>query len=159
MPPQRAYLLNALLNAGAVPGRAVPGYMADRVGVFNTMCITACTCAAFIFGLWYTAGQHEGLITAFAVVFGFWSGAAIGLTPVCVAQVCRVEDIGKRTGTAFFVASFGVLTGVPIAAAVLEQGRQEYGGLIVFGGAFYFAAFVAFCVARGIAGGWNWRKF
>ncbi|KAJ6786347.1 hypothetical protein PWT90_04737 [Aphanocladium album] len=159
VPPQRAYLLNALLNAGAVPGRALPGYVADRFGVFNTMCVTACACATFILALWYTAGQHEDMITAFAVIFGFWSGAAISLTPVCVGQVCRIEDLGKRNGTAFFVASFGTLIGVPIAAAVLERDGGAYGGLIVFGGAFYFAAFAAFVLARGIAGGWAWRKF
>ncbi|TQV92442.1 riboflavin transporter MCH5 [Cordyceps javanica] len=159
VPARRAYLLNALLNAGAVPGRALPGYIADRFGVFNTMCATAGTCAAFILALWYNAGEDEGLITAFAVVFGFWSGAAISLTPVCVGQVCRVEDLGKRNGTAFFVASFGTLVGVPIAAAVLERDGGDYGGLIVFGGAFYFAAFAAFVLARGVAGGWTWKRF
>lgn len=160
MSPQRAYLLNALLNAGAVPGRALPGYVADRLGVFNTMSATSLLCAVSIFALWYTAGSHEPTITAFAVVFGFWSGAAISLTPVCVGQVCRVEDLGKRTGTAFFVASFGTLGGVPAAAAVLERdGGGGYGGLIGFGGGVYAAAFGAFVLARGVAGGWTWRRF
>lgn len=159
VPAQRAYLLNALLNAGAVPGRALPGYVADRFGVFNTMCVTAFTCSAFILALWYNAGTNEAMITAFAVIFGFWSGAAISLTPVCVGQVCRIEDLGKRNGTAFFVASFGTLVGVPIAAAVLERDGGEYGGLILFGGCFYFVAFVVFCAARGVAGGWKWEKF
>ncbi|OAA71809.1 Major facilitator superfamily domain, general substrate transporter [Akanthomyces lecanii RCEF 1005] len=159
MSPQRAYLLNALLNAGAVPGRALPGYVADRFGVFNTMCATSSTCAVFILALWYTAGGDEAAVTAFAVIFGFWSGAAISLTPVCIGQVCRVEDLGKRSGTAFFAASFGTLVGVPAAAAVLERDGGEYGGLIVFGGAFYLSAFVAFLLARGVAGGWTWRRF
>lgn len=60
MSPQRAYLLNALLNAGAVPGRVLPGYVADRFGVFNTMCATSSTCAVFILALWYTAGGGRG---------------------------------------------------------------------------------------------------
>lgn len=158
MEPQKAYLLNALLNVGAVPGCVLPGYLADRFGVFNTMCVTAFTCATFIMALWFTA-YDDAKITAFAVVYGFWSGAAISLTPVCVGQVCDVKDLGKRTGTAFFMTSFGTLIGVPIAAVVLELKRGDYSGLIEFGGAFYYLAFVAFCIARGIAGGWKTLKF
>jgi hypothetical protein len=33
--------MNPLLNAGAVPGRIMPGYLADRFGTFNTIIITA----------------------------------------------------------------------------------------------------------------------
>lgn len=158
MEPQNAYLLNALLNAGAVPGRVLPGYVADKVGVFNTMCITAFTCATFIMALWHTA-YDTARITAFAIVYGFWSGAAISLTPVCVGQVCDVGDLGKRNGTAFFIASFGTLIGVPIAAVVLESRGQDYAALVEFGGSFYYLAFVAFFIARGIAGGWKTLKF
>jgi MFS family permease len=154
-----AYRLNAFLNAGAVPGRALPGYVADKFGVFNTMCITSLACTAFILGLWQESYGSETRITVFAVLFGFFSGAAISLTPVCVGQVCKVEDLGKRNGTAFFVASFGALVGVPIAAAVLEANGGDYSGLIWFGGAFYLVASIAFCVARGVAGGWKMNIF
>ncbi|KAM0330561.1 hypothetical protein ACHAQA_003508 [Verticillium albo-atrum] len=150
-----AYLLNALLNSGAVLGRALPGYVADRFGIFNTMCGTALVCTAFIFGLWLNAGGSEATITSFAVLFGFWSGAAIGLTPVCVGQVCETKDYGKRSGTSFFVASFGALTGIPIAGAVLQSNGGSYDGLILLTGASYLAALIAFAVARGVAGGWD----
>lgn len=159
MSPRNAYLLNVYVNAGAVPGRALPGYAADRFGVFNTMCVTALACTVFILALWQTAYGDETQIVVFSVLFGFFSGAAISLTPVCVGQVSRVEDLGKRNGTAFFIASFGTLVGVPIAASVLEADGGDYRGLIVFGGAFYLAASLAFCIARGVAGGWKMRVF
>lgn len=159
MSPRNAYLLNVFVNAGAVPGRALPGYAADRIGVFNMMCITAFACTVFIFALWQTAYGNETQIIVFAVLFGFFSGAAISLTPVCVGQVCKVEDLGKRNGTAFFIASFGTLIGVPIAASVLEADGGDYQGLIFFGGAFYLAALIALCIARGVAGGWKMRVF
>ncbi|RSM12099.1 hypothetical protein CEP52_002617 [Fusarium oligoseptatum] len=155
--PQKAYMLNTLLNVGAVPGRALPGYVADRFGTFNTMCITAFICAAFILTLWLTSDGGEVRTTSFTILFGFWSGAAISLTPVCVSQVCRIEDYGKRNGTAFFIASFGALTGIPIAGAILEANHGSYWGLIVFAGVLYAAAFAAFVFARGVAGGWNLR--
>lgn len=152
---EASYRLNVLLNVGAIPGRVLPGYFADRFGVFNTMCATAMVCTVFIFTLWYKADGHEAATTAFTVVYGFWSGAAISLTPVCIGEVCRVEDYGKRTGTAFFIASIGALVGVPIGGAIIESEDGMYQGLILFGGALYGAAFCAYLVARGFAGTWS----
>jgi predicted MFS family arabinose efflux permease len=154
---QHAYRLSTLLNSGAILGRALPGYVADRFGAFNTMCGTSFTCSIFIFALWLSAGNNEAAVTAFAVIFGFWSGAAISLTPVCVASVCKIEDYGKRNGTTFSISSFGALVGIPIAGAILQAEGGEYVGLITFAGAAYFAAFLAFLVTRFVAGGWSWK--
>ncbi|KZL78804.1 oxalate formate antiporter [Colletotrichum tofieldiae] len=155
----QALLLNALLNVGAIPGRGLPGYVADRFGCFNIMCITALVCSTFIFALWLTADGGETATTAFAVMFGFWSGAAISLTPVCVGKVCRTEDYGKRSGTAFFVSSFAALVGVPFAGAILQWSGGAYHGLILFAGGLYILAFCAFAVARGVAVGWSLKTF
>lgn len=156
MEPQHAYLLNALLNAGAIPGRALPGYIADRYGPFNVMCGTSLTCATFVLVLWQLASNDEAAVTAFSVIYGFWSGAAISLTPVCVGRVCKTEDYGKRSGTAFSIASFGPLFGIPIAGAILgaENGVR---GLIIFAGVMYLVATLAFVLARAVAGGFSWR--
>ncbi|KAH8900233.1 MFS general substrate transporter [Thozetella sp. PMI_491] len=154
---QTAYRLNALLNAGAIPGRVLPGYLADRFGTFNVMCITAFTCATLVLALWLTAEGHEAAVTAFAILYGFWSGTAISMVPVCVGQVCRAEDYGKRNGTTYFVVSFGVLIGIPVAGAVLGASDGSYQGLIIFAGAMYAASVLAFIVARGLAGGWDIR--
>ncbi|KAJ4360679.1 uncharacterized protein N0V89_001246 [Didymosphaeria variabile] len=155
--PQHAYRLSALLNAGAIPGRALPGYVADRFGYFNVMCITSFTCATFIFALWLTSGASEAAITAFAVIFGFWSGAAISLTPVCIGQVCKTEDYGKRSGTTFSISSLAVLVSIPIAGAIVNASGGAFTGLIVFAGASYMAAFLAFLLTRIVAAGWSWR--
>jgi predicted MFS family arabinose efflux permease len=157
MDSQTAYLLNMLLNVGAIPGRALPGYVADRFGVFNTMCITAFTCAAIILGLWSTASGNSAMITSFVVLYGFWSGAAISLTPVCIGQVSKTEDYGKRSGTAFFTASLGALAGIPISGAIVQANGGSYQGLVFFSGAFYLAASVAFACVRVMCGGWGLR--
>lgn len=159
MKQEHAYRLMALLNVGAIPGRALPGYVADRFGVFNTMAGTSSMCAVFIFALWQTAGTSETAITAFAILFGFWSGAAISLTPVCVASVCKIEDYGKRNGTTFSLASFALLVGVPSAGAVLEASGGAYTGLIAFAGAAYLAASAVFLATRVFIGGWNLKMF
>ncbi|PYH44618.1 putative oxalate/formate antiporter [Aspergillus saccharolyticus JOP 1030-1] len=149
-----AYKLCVFLNVGAIPGRAFPGLLADRIGRFNVMALTAIVCAVLTLSLWYKAGTNEAAIIVYSVLFGFWSGAAISLTPVCIAQVCRTEDIGKRNGTTFTLVSFGTLTAIPIAGAIQESNGGGFWGLIIFGGVLYLAACAAFVVARGVAGGW-----
>ncbi|KAH6677973.1 riboflavin transporter MCH5 [Verticillium dahliae] len=155
MGAESAYLLNTLLNAGAVLGRALPGYVADKYGVFNIMSITVIVCTVIIYGLWLTSGGNEAMIQAFTVLFGFWSGAAISLTPVCIGRVSETKDLGKRSGTAFCVSSFAGWAGIPIAGAILEANGGSYRGLILLTGGFYVATSIAFVGARGVTGGWR----
>ncbi|KAH7367460.1 riboflavin transporter MCH5 [Plectosphaerella cucumerina] len=156
---QKAFLMSILLNVGAVPGRMLPGYVADRVGAFNTMCVTSLTCAVLIFALWLPAHGDEVKMMSFSALFGFWSGAAISLSPVCISRVCKIEDYGKSNGMAYFIASFGALIGIPLAGALLNTDNDPYQRLVIFGGVAYGLAFLVFCVARGVAGGWNFGYF
>lgn len=156
MTPRDAYLLNAFVNAGAVPGRALPGYVADRLGTFNVMCITATVCAVFMLGMWLPIDYlNVTAINIFAVLFGFWSGAAISLTPVCVGKMCHTKDYGKRNGTTFSIASVGCLIGIPIAGAITEANSGSYNGLIILAGVVYAAATAAFLTAKLMATGWK----
>lgn len=118
------------------------------------MTFTTAVCSIFIFALWLSCSSDEVSITAFAVLFGFWSGTAVGLGPVCIAQVCRMEDYGKRNGTTFAVSSFGALLGIPLAGAILGRSETNYFGLILFGGALYVAGSASFLVTRVLARGW-----
>ncbi|KAI0419981.1 major facilitator superfamily domain-containing protein [Xylaria grammica] len=153
---QTAYLLNALLDVGAIPGRALPGYIADRFGSFNTMSVITFASVVTILALWYTASStNAAQVISSALLFGFWSGAAISLIPVCTGRVCKTEDYGKRSGTAFFLASFGTLAGMPIAGAIIGVNHGSYHGLIVFAGVLYLAALAAFVVARSLSCGWR----
>jgi predicted MFS family arabinose efflux permease len=148
IPPQDAYRLIAYLNMGSLPGRVLPGYFADRWGRFNVMILTTFFCCVSIFGLWLVCGTNQPAIIAFSVLFGFWSGASISLTPVCVAQICRIEDYGKRNGTAYSLSSFAALIGVPIAGALVDASDGDYTSLILFGGGLYAATVLAFILAR-----------
>jgi predicted MFS family arabinose efflux permease len=153
---QMAFLMSSLLNVGAIPGRALPGFVADRFGAFNILGVTTLACATLIFALWYTASSQAAVIL-FAILFGFWSGATIALTPVCVSRVCNIEDYGKRNGTTYLLASVGVLVGAPIAGAIIKANDGSYWGIIVFSGVMYAAATATLYVARGVAAGWGPR--
>ncbi|CBF83899.1 protein mctA [Aspergillus nidulans FGSC A4] len=152
-----SYALIPLLNAGAVPGRFLPGLVADRLGRFNVMIATSLLCSILTLALWIPVDASPAGVICYAILFGFSSGAAISLTPVCISQVCRVEEYGQRNGTTFTIASVGTLTGIPIAGAILVANNGQYDALIGFGGGMYFLATVAFVVARGICVGWNFR--
>lgn len=150
-----AYNIVAFLNVGSIFGRFLPGYMADRFGRYNVMVITATATGIFCLALWIPAGDNVAAIIAFAVLFGFWSGTGICLTPVCISQICRTEDYGKRYGTCYFVVSFGVLTGLPIAGEIVNRQNGSYTGLIAFSGATYLCGAVFFLAARIVGAGWK----
>ncbi|KAL4863470.1 hypothetical protein BDV12DRAFT_206465 [Aspergillus spectabilis] len=152
-----AYAMFPLLNLGAIPGRFLPGLIADTLGRFNVMIVTSLICSLLTLALWIPIGDNTAGIIAYSILFGFASGAAISLTPVCISQVCKVEEYGQRNGTTFTVASVGTLIGIPIAGAFLEVNGGEYEALIAFGGGLYFTATVAFVIARGVCAGWGLR--
>jgi predicted MFS family arabinose efflux permease len=107
--------------------------------------------------LWLKSGDNLAALVCYAVLFGFWSGAAISLTPVCISQVCATQDYGKRNGTTFTIVSIGTLTGIPVAGAIQQRDGGDYGDLIIFGGVLYLAAAMAFAIARGVCCGWSFK--
>jgi MFS family permease len=146
----------AILNATSVFGRGLPGPIADRIGRFNAMIICSAMCTISLFGLWLRLGSSTAELVAFAIIYGFFSGPAYSLTPVCVSQLCRTEDYASRYGTAYGVVSLATLAGVPLSGMILGAGRgQNYDALILFCGATYAASTVLFVVARGISKGWG----
>jgi MFS family permease len=152
-----SYQLIAILNAGSCFGRYLPGLVADRVGRFNTMIITVLLCLVSTLALWLPAATSVPLMVLYSLVFGFASGSSISLTPVCVGQLCRVENYGRYYATCYTLVSFGSLTGIPIAGGILQEskGGTEYWGLIVFTGLSWAGATLLFTVARGMGGGWT----
>lgn len=165
--PAFASQLIAILNAGSVFGRAGPGFIADRIGRFNTMLLTTSLCLISVFAFWLSACLLDdptarlGLVIVFAVVFGVASGSGISLTPICVGQLCDTREYGKYYATCYTLVSFGTLTGIPIAGALISATGgapdQSYWGVILFTGLCYIASTVCFAYVRVARVGWGWR--
>lgn len=130
MTPEFSYQLIAVLNGGSSIGRWVPGYIADRLGRFNSMIAALAICTATTISLWLPAsiliqdspsGAHliKALSIAYAFLFGLASGSNISLAPVCVGQLCDTQEYGRYYATCYTVVSFGTLTGIPIAGNLL----------------------------------------
>lgn len=148
----------ALLNAGSFFGRFIPGYLADRFGRFNVIIVTIALCAVTELAIWLPAGSSEAAVIVFAVLFGFVSGSNLGLIPVCLSQLCEVEDYGRAFSAAYFVISFGTLTSIPIGGQILEI-AGGYWGIITFAGLSYAAALICYIISRVLAVGWNPKTF
>ena len=94
---------------------------------------------------------------AYIVIYGFWSGASVSLAPVCIGVVCQTEDYGKRNGTAYTLASFGTLIGIPIAGVLVDADDGSYTRLIIFAGCLNIAALIPYALGRGLLT--NWKLF
>lgn len=157
LPTSDSFMVLALLNAGSVFGRFLPGLLADKMGRFNIIILTIGLCAATVLGLWLPSGSSKTMLIVFCVTFGFASGSNLGLAPVCIGQFCEPQDYGRYFCTAQMLASFGTLASVPIGGALLGNGEERSGwlGLILFSGLSYIVALACYTSARLSATGWR----
>lgn len=100
-----------------------------------------------------------GLIVSYCVLMGIASGSNISLTPVCVGMMCDTREYGRYYSTSYTVVSFGTLTGVPIAGAIISACDGAYWGAAVFTGVCYVCALVAFVAVRVLKVGWRLNAF
>ena len=106
-PTALSYQLLAILNAGSFFGRWIPGYVADRIGRFNTVILTFALCLISTLAVWLPAGNSIPMTITYAALFGFASGSNISLTPVCIGQLCKTQDYGKYYSMCYMIVSIG----------------------------------------------------
>ncbi|KAF5686667.1 riboflavin transporter mch5 [Fusarium denticulatum] len=147
MAPSTTQYLLPIINAVSIPGRILPGILADKVGRYNVAIVVALLTGVITLGLWIP-GNSRAAIIGFAAVYGLVSGSLISLTPTLVAQISDVRQIGVRQGTCFTIQSFGALLGSPVAGAILSSQDGTYWGLKLFCGCSFLAAMMAFTLAR-----------
>ncbi|KIW10009.1 hypothetical protein PV08_11785 [Exophiala spinifera] len=157
MSQQLADYLVSILNAGSIFGRTIPGIIGDKVGRFNVMIVFCTLTIIFLLGLWIPGTSNAAQIV-FALMFGFSSGAAIGLTPALIAQISPIREIGVRTGTVFAAGSIGALTGSPIAGALISRDHGKFLYMMLFGGCTCIVGVGFFTAARISIGGLSLKK-
>lgn len=153
--PDFSYQVLPVLNAGSVFGRWLPGYYADKIGRYNAATISITVTIISVLAVWLPVGDTKEGIILFALLFGFSSGSNISLTPVCISQLCPIENYGRYYATCFSIVSIGCLTGVPIAGRVLNVSNGSWNGLILLVGSCYVGGGVGFIIARVMATGWK----
>ncbi|KXJ85446.1 major facilitator superfamily domain-containing protein [Microdochium bolleyi] len=152
------YLL-PIWSAASIPGRIIPGLLADIIGRYNTTTLLLGTSSLLTLALWLPGVHSQDALIAYAVLFGFASGAIFSLAPACVAQVSKIREVGTRTGIAFALGGVGVLVSPLIAGAILDfMGGRDYMGLQLFCGLEMLGGMACFGAARVRQGGWRWGK-
>ncbi|KAI4920833.1 hypothetical protein J4E85_008948 [Alternaria conjuncta] len=164
--PSFSYQLIAIFNAGSCLGRWVPGFLADKLGRFNSMIAALAICSATSLVFWLPASlltptsaaeatAIKALSIVYAVLFGFASGSNISLTPVCVGQLCDTNVYGRYYATCYTVVSFSTLTGIPIAGAIIQSTGGHYWGVVIWTAACYVVASLCFVWSRALQVGWK----
>lgn len=144
----------AIMNAGSTMGRIIPTFLADRLGVYNMILPSIFISAALIFSI-FGATNSPGVILV-AVLFGFSSGAYISLIPSLLVSLCNnLGELGVKMGCAYSVVAAAMLTGTPIAGALLGQERGNSQSLswwraIIFTGICAFTGLICMTISRTI---------
>lgn len=148
-------------NAIGILGRYIPGYLADRwVGRFNIMIITNSICAILNLIIWLPAGKHVAALWVYIILFGFFSGSVLSMTPVCIGQISRVDDFGKRYATAYLLQALIVIPAIPIGGAIISNGSlKEYNNFIIYVSIIMAAGAMCFAVTRYLCVGPKMVKF
>lgn len=141
-----AFYIMPVYNSGSIFGRIIGSRLTAYVGRFNTL-ISACIISAILLFCWIRATELGPLI-AFSVLFGFSSGAIIGLFPITIAMSApRANEIGTYMGMTNGALGLFVLTGSPMMGAI----QSTYGSFtpaIIFSGCLCFAGGLSIFAAR-----------
>ena len=145
-----AYIL-PILNAGAIPGRLFPGFVADRTGVLNLLFLLQAAAGITVLS-WIAVSNLAGLIV-FALIYGFFFGGILSLPPPALISVSPdLSKAGTRFGTGVSVASLGVLIGTPISGVFLNSKKSDttehFLGLQVFAGIILLLSALCCLLAR-----------
>ncbi|GIJ84878.1 hypothetical protein Asppvi_003729 [Aspergillus pseudoviridinutans] len=130
-----AFYLVSILNAASIPGRIVPGLLGLRFGPLNILLGSAIISG--ILSLCWVAVCNAGGLIAFAVLYGFFSGAFVSLPAVALTALTpNLQTLGTRMGMCSLLCGFGSLCGAPVAGAILDDTRsylgvQLYSGLTI----------------------------
>lgn len=150
-----------LLNGIGVIGRLLPNHVADRVGSVNVF-IPVAFAAGLIVLCWIAVHTASGLYV-WAIFYGIAAGGIQSLFPAGLSSLTAdPRKQGVRLGMVFTIVSLAVLTGPPIAGAIIAAEGGGYSGAQGFAGAvlllgmlFMVAAKMARSRREGAKGFWK----
>ncbi|KZF26343.1 MFS general substrate transporter [Xylona heveae TC161] len=136
-----------VLNAVGIPGRLIPGYLADRYfGKLMTIAPLGIA-AAIVLYCWAGVSTLPGLIP-YVCIYGSLGAGTQGLMPSTIASLTTdPRKMGVRLGMALSFMGIAALVSQPIAGALIKANNGNYlyaqmfaGSLMMVGSLFYFAA-------------------
>lgn len=147
-----SYLLS-ILNAGSLFGRLFAGIFSDKWGKYNIYIVVCFLSGVWVLTLWLPA-KTDGALIAFAVLFGFFSGAYVSLITPLVMAISPFHELGFRVGIVMLTCAVAGLTANPINGAILA-GTSGWMGVKIWSGVFCVVGAGSTLVVRGRRAGWN----
>ncbi|KAH8820701.1 putative MFS monocarboxylate transporter [Xylogone sp. PMI_703] len=134
-----AFYLLAVLNAASFFGRVIPGLVADKIGSLESMIICILVVTAFGYA-WMAIRNLAGFIM-FAIIYGFFSGAAVSLPNSVIAEIVpEMKLVGTWMGISFCFFAVGILIGSPIAGTIINVDTDDFTSGFIFTGSMNAAA-------------------
>ncbi|KAF8066742.1 major facilitator superfamily domain-containing protein [Lyophyllum atratum] len=138
-----------VMNASSILGRTIPNCLADFYGPLNIMIPSAFITAGLVFAM-FGASSVAGAVV-FGSFYGFFSGGVISVvTPAAGCFVTRKDysDLGIRIGLLSFSLAFALLTGNPIAGALLSPPEYKWHQPLIFAAVVIFAGAACHTISR-----------
>ena len=147
-----SFYLLSIMNAASVPGRIIPGLIADRLGSVRVMA-ASCILSAVLMYVWTAIRSLAGLVV-FCILYGFLSGAVVSMPVTVVASlVPGLHLLGTWMGMAFCFCGLGMLVGNPIAGTLISVQSHDFVRMIVFAASCSMGGGAVFCVLAAVTSG------
>ncbi|KAH8706938.1 MFS transporter [Phaeosphaeriaceae sp. PMI808] len=148
-------------NAASIPGRIIPGRVADKVGPMNTMMVVGILSGISILAFWLPVNSHysNAAIFVFATVYGSLSGGFVSLMTPCIVTLCDGDTarLGPQLGSFLMIIALAALTGLPMQGALKDR-YDDFQNLIIFAGTVMTVGGLVVASARVRKGGARWAK-
>ncbi|KAF7506644.1 hypothetical protein GJ744_011576 [Endocarpon pusillum] len=143
-----AIQLLLLMNGVGLFGRLIPNYYADKsIGPLNAI-IPFAAISCLLLYCWVAVHSVAGL-WAFAVTYGIFAAGIQSLFPATLTSLTSdPKRAGVRMGMVFSLVSFAVLTGPPIAGALISLAGGRYVYAQIFAGSSMVAGVATLLAAR-----------
>lgn len=147
-----------VLNGVGFAGRLLPNFIADRwTGPLNIMIPITFGSSLIMYCMIAVTSDHG--LYAWAVFYGILGAAIQSLFPAVLSSLTTdLKKAGVRMGMIFTIVSFAVLSGPPIAGALITSLDGRYLGAQLFSATSMLAAGCTLTAARVAKSGWVWRN-
>lgn len=144
---QESIPLLLVLNGVGIPGRLIPGYIADHYCRPLTISLIVSFFTSLLLYCWIAIESTAGMY-AFTALYGLFAAALQAMFPATLADLTLDhKSMGMRMGMGFALSSFGCLIGGPGGGALVEAGNGSYLYGQVLAGSCGVLGFLCFGVA------------
>lgn len=135
------------VNLSAAVGRTVIGFVADRTGPVNALIFSITMSGLTQILIWNFVKTYAGIII-FSILYGFFCGCFISLTPAVGGQIYGSGRLAGLSGLLLFFNLPGNSAGAPIGGAILNATRSNWHAVATWSGMMQIVGVIILLYAR-----------